>query len=240
MGETEHVPKGPHQTNPLRGELERVLGEQMQIIQEQQAQATRIIRVGLTTAGLLLTLVSIAVSSGILEIPDLSETLTVLAELNIFTGVMITSKGAIVIAIWLFLMLAATFTFLRIFKPALAVLSPDAIDKSKLASMFSTFYFTHEDRSARDIIGEEHAEIFDQGVSLRTGVDSDKAEDLVNSENPEQEILEYHIGCVRGNEALIKANRRHLSEIYRSTATAAFLLIGMLMYSLMGSAVLVS
>ena len=103
--------------DPLLQETQRVLEDQIQIVQEQQAQATRIIRVGLTTAGLVLTLLSIAASSGFLSVPSLSRATNSI-------------RSPVIIAIGLVIFMIVMLIVLRFFFPAMAVLSPDAAESS--------------------------------------------------------------------------------------------------------------
>ncbi|MFH5800439.1 hypothetical protein [Haladaptatus sp. CMAA 1911] len=215
--------------NPLRTELDRVLGEQMQIIQEQQAQATKVIRVGLTTAGLALTLVSIAVSSDIINLSNISNLMTV-SVIDIFGLRKEVPIGYIVIGEVSFFMFL--FLIIRLFIPALAVLSPDTADTTILRTLMEIPFIGSSGTYVRNRIDEEYNGIFEDRVTLRTGLDSDKAKKLKSVEDIEGEIIDYHIGCVKGNEAIINTNREYLSRIYTSAALATFLLFGLLIYSL--------
>ncbi|WP_152424826.1 hypothetical protein [Natronococcus jeotgali] len=206
------------ESDPLLQETQRVLEDQIQIIQEQQAQATRIIRVGLTTAGLILTLLSIAASSGFLSVPSLSEAIN-----EISSPIMLTIGF-----ISLFMMLIV----LRVFSPAMAVLSPEAAESSIYQFITWRPIFSREKTAVSELIGKEYSDVFGDRISLRTGLDADKVLDMSGGDHSQDDIIEYHSGGIKGNEAIIEMNRRHLSQIYRSAAVASFFLAVGVGYSL--------
>lgn len=208
------------QDSLLTTETERVLEDQIQIIQEQQAQATRVIRVGLTTAGLLLTLLFIAASSGFVNVPSVDKLESIM-------------NSTIVLLVGGALLFFILVIMIRIFYPALAVLSPDAAESSLYG--FFTWHpsIDREDQIAKQAVDDEYLDIFEGRVSLRTGLDADKARELYGQDDIKDEILDYRIGCIRGNEAIIKTNRKHLSQIYTSVAIATFLLAILFFYSLL-------
>jgi len=199
------------ESDPLLKETQRVLEDQIQIVQEQQAQATRIIRVGLTSAGLILTLLSIGASSGFISVPSFNEVTTEISSV-------------VIMSIGIFLSLIMVLVVLRVFSPAMAVLSPEAGESS--AFKLITWYpvFNGKKTTIRDLVGEEYSDIFGDQISLRTGLDADKVRNMNTDGYTREDLIEYHAGCIKGNEAIIETNRRHLSQIYRSAAVASFFL----------------
>jgi len=224
----ESTVKGDGPSHPLRGELTRVLEDQMNVIQEQQAQATRVIRVSLTTAGLILTLLSISASSGILEMPD-ADIVSQFSNTSIIFPIISTMITIIIM-----------FVVLRVLAPALAVLRPELASNNIVQlAMFRLLSNNSQPSETEDIL-EGDTEIFDGEVALRTGIDADEATRIYRNGGTEADIIEYHIGCVRGNESIIEMNRRHLSSIYSSAGTVAFILTGLLFYLAVGISMVVS
>lgn len=198
----------PDNTNSsLLEETQRVLGEQINIVQEQQAQATRIIRVALTVGGLLLTGISIFVSSPLF--PNQGN----LSNIE-------TSTLALMSLIGLYLFLFLLIIFGKIFASALVVLSPDSgglsiLINNPVAPLLSFYrqYFLPQPFSDFLVVDEEG----DQ-MSLRPGVDSEEIQKILRKEESGDAIVEriisYNAGCIQGNEQLINDNRDRLSDIY--------------------------
>ena len=209
----------------LNQEIIRVLDNQMEVIQNQQQQASQIIRVGLTTAGLLLTLISILIAS------DLTDEFV--SELSIFDGEITPSIIFLISVLFVSIVFIAV---LRIFAPALAVLNPSAERNTVYR-----FVMRQPNIELNDTSDETDQKTFDEGpISLRTGIDSDKAKELFGNESnsDKREITTYHIGCIEGNEKIIESNRRHLTQIYRTSAIVAFSLTVSVFYLLFGIFVL--
>ena len=202
----------------LEKEVERVLGNQMDIIQNQQKQASQIIRVGLTTAGLLLTLISIVFSSGFVD-PSFFE---------LTSGSQLSNKF-VLLAMVVISMLLVFLAVINIFGPAFAVLNPQAADSHLYKFLLYSTYSIDEEQPSEDETMPEvekgnKLEVSTEYTDLRTGIDSDKAMKLLEQDDINQDILEYNIGCIRGNEKIIYSNREHLVTIYRSSSLLAIIL----------------
>jgi len=203
---------GSGQDSTLLIETKRVLDNQMQMIQEQQNQATRVIRVLFTAIGLLLTLISIAVSADVININS--------TQNIIQTQWSFDREQLLVVA--LVFSAPFAFTLARIFHAALLVLSPNA--EKNLISRILTFPIPGDESITLENIAEGGSD--DKlnkplsEITPRTGIDSQEARDIsmLESPNHEREILDYHIGCIYGNELIIKSNRSNLIRIYRLTA----------------------
>jgi hypothetical protein len=194
----------------LLQETQRVLNEQIKIVQEQQAQATRIIRVALTVGGLLLTGISILVSSPLF--PASQNTLN-LADFS-------TESVAIGAIIGLYILLFLLITFGKIFASALIVLSPEsggvAMLRNNPLSTILRFY-------RRKLIPSPLSEFLalggeKEGMTLRPGIDADEITNILADSASDDKVVErivsYNSGCIQGNEQLIEDNRERLSEIY--------------------------
>lgn len=212
----------------LLSETERVLDNQIDVIQEQQNQSTRVLRVLLTTFGLLLTLLSIAVSSNIVDIPNPDNVIQVLR----------TSPTSAIIFTFVIFAIGYTIVVLaRVVQAALLVLSPSA-EKTIFSDLFTSIIpydgsitlsqFTspsEDDKLNKDL----------SDISPRSGVDAQSARDISMERDGETQssILNYHIGCMYGNELIIKSNREHLRRIYRIISVLGLVLGVLLLYSIL-------
>jgi hypothetical protein len=210
MSDASSDPTIPEESpNVLLQESRRVLGEQIKIVQEQQAQATRIIRVALTVGGLILTGISILISSPLLSNQSTSH------SIELSTGALLTLS-----LISLYVLLFFVIVFGKIFASALVVLSPESggiamFRNNRFASLLSIYrkYLLPPPLSGFLALGVE-----EEGMSLRPGLDAEEINNILENVDSEENIVEsvisYNSGCIQGNEQLIEDNRRRLSEIY--------------------------
>ncbi|MFB6225070.1 MAG: hypothetical protein ABEI13_01285 [Candidatus Paceibacteria bacterium] len=211
--------------NDLLIESRNVLNQQGQIIRNQQQQATKIIRVTLTIAGLLLTATSVAVSLITNGISDqinvsLDTVLDMLSVKSVIGAIMITYICAILLAI-----------FALIFIFSFKVLSPNSSSSGlsivknflefPLIGQFTRYYIT-----ILPFNNDNFDEVLKQDeISFRPGIDGDKTSELADEENSDQsqKIAEYNSGCIKKNEEIIEQNRKFLSSVY---STAVIFTIG--------------
>lgn len=216
----------------LLNESQRVLEQQVKIIQNQQSQATKIIRVALTIAGLLLTATSIVAT--LLSSNGSSD--SIISDI----GSMIPELSFSSAAVSILLFYSVTILlggFATIFISAFEVLSPEArssrmtflpkmLDLPFLGN-FIKIYFKVLPVSSTLIDSIQSQD----SVSLRPGIDGEKTRDLLKETSEEEkmnQMVEYNAGCIEKNERLIRRNRRLLSTIY-STAIliSALMFIGL-------------
>lgn len=211
---------GDPRHSPLLSETQRVLDRQVQIVQEQQSQATRIIRVALTIGGLLLTLVSILVSS-----PFFSQGFSLVS----FELISLSTLGVLILGTYAALFLLLIFG--NVFASALIVLSPESggtslLRDNPLRQIISYYRRTFLPAPLSNILSVKVAR---DGMTLRAGIDSDEVsrilEEANSNEKARKEIVEYNQGCIRGNEELIEDNRRRLSQIYGIGVVTIFIFI---------------
>lgn len=217
------------QSTSLLNETQRVLNQQVKIVQNQQSQATKILRVALTIAGLLLTTVSIAVTV----------ILNAGSESNLLTGIDITLSSAATGLLLLYLFVAISGAFTVIFVSAFRVLSPESVTLSvfTIRPPANTELFKHL-LSVYDTIIPFISISFDderpdESYSLRPGVDSDEVRTILDSNTRTDDIIEYNAGCIEGNKNLIDNNRQLLSNIY---TTAIVITVAMILLFLSGAA----
>lgn len=195
----------------LLQETQRVLGEQVKIVQDQQSQATKIIRVALTIGGLLLTGLSIYFSSPLFPGQEGSN----IPELGTILILVLGVSGTYIIT-------GTIIIFAKIFATSLMVLSPetggiDILVDNPIATILS-FYRQHLlPQPFSDVLLVNKSEQ-EEKMSLRPGLDSEEIQNILAEEESEEDIVEraisYNSGCIQGNEQLIEDNRQKLSEIY--------------------------
>lgn len=193
----------------LLEETQRVIGEQVQIVQEQQAQATRIIRVALTVGGLLLTGISIFLSSPLFPGEDMRGLLNFSPSIWFVTSLIGT-----------YFLMFSLILFGKVFASALVVLSPESggiamLRDNPVASILSVYrrHLLPPPLSRFLSVSSQN-----EGMSLRPGIDSEEIQNILQDSNSKEEaverIISYNSGCIQGNEQLIEDNRKRLSEIY--------------------------
>lgn len=187
----------------LLQETGRVLQEQVKIIQAHQTQATRALRVLLTGAGLILTVLSIIVSvtnpsfsgakSVVFGLFDSALTIVMVIGLIIYFGTML-------------------FLLARALVSGLGVLSP-VLERSTMRKLL-----------LYPIFASDKEPTVSKETTLRPGLDGDAAKELINSSiedsRKKDSVIRYNIGCISYNEDLIESNRWHLRRMYRSMAFA--------------------
>lgn len=217
------------------GEIQRVLNQQSSIVQNQQNQATKILRVVLTLAGLLLTLTSIGVSvvssnvgpdTGIAEylISNLSITSTVLGVVGLYALVIVLGAFG-VIFVSAFRVLSPVTGRSGNTSISISILKP-AINASLINSFLKIY-----DQILPFISISVIYQIDRERISLRPGIDGDKAKAILNTadENRVEEILEYDSGCIEKNEELIEENRSLLSNIYTTSIILTLLFVTLIL-----------
>ena len=213
------------------GEIQRVLNQQSSLVQNQQNQATKILRVVLTLAGLILTLTSIGVSvvssntgpeTGIVEyvISNLSITSTVLGVIGLY-ALIIVLGALVVIFVSAFRVLSPVTAGGENTNMSFSVLRP-AITLAQINSFLRIY------DKLLPLISISAVNVSDrERISLRPGIDGDKAEEILDTpdETRVEEILEYDSGCIKKNEELIEENRSLLSNIYTTSIILTLLFV---------------
>lgn len=221
----------------LLSESRKVLDNQIQIVEHQQTQATKIIRVLLTITGLFLTAASITLtlfSSGLIG-----------SNLNIVTLIQsLTATSAIYGIIGVFLLTLFSGVFVLMFIFAFNVMSPKAsgsgavslvnslLETRVIGTFFEIYvrpiefyydFFFPGELSIKDVLSQQQ-----EDITLRPGIDGKEAKSLAKSEgNVLPQILNYNAGCIEKNEDIIARNRRQLSAIYTTAvlSTTIFFVI---------------
>jgi len=188
--------------HPLLLESRNVLNQQTKIIRNQQQQATKIIRVALTIAGLLLTATSITVTVVTGNTISGSNDLTLQSYIGDFSA---TSAATGVFSFYIFTIFVGAFVI--VFVSAFNVLSPESSSRgiSVMESIFNLPFIGNFMEIYVKILpfSTEPFEsiIRDDPVSLRPGMDGDKLKELsgdaLNYSNTLDEIVKYNSGCIQ-------------------------------------------
>ena len=197
----------------LLSETRRVLDRQHALIRSQQNQATRLIRLLLTAFGLLLTVVSLSLSSGVLAVESVVSVVpppTVpVRRLDV-----VTQAGALVLLLSIVLLG-------RVLYLAVAVVSPTAepgpVTKALLA--LPTTPDVHEGPNPE--WSDEPSELTPQ-----LGISADRARALAESSDVDEtsSIVDHHVTSIRRNEVIIERTRSRLLSMYTTIAVASFAL----------------
>lgn len=232
-------PDGWSGNDPLLSETRSVLNQQVRIIQNQQQQATKIIRVVLTIAGLILTASSILLTlltNNTIHMDWLPNLM------GVVTGITIRSFATGLIVFYIFTIFAGAFVV--IFISAFQVLSPETkgsgismlenLANVPLIGKFMVFYVRLLPFSATAF---EEAVLGKEAISLRPGIDGDKSLELCDEDESHvlEQIQEYNSGCIQKNEQIINQNRKFLSSIYSTAVVLSvviFLVAGFLIMDL--------
>lgn len=189
----------------LLAETRRVLDAQQRLVQRQRAQATNVLRIILTSCGLILTLASLAVSA---ELSGLGDT----------TGHWVVSLVGAGSAIALPVGAIVTLLACRMLCAALVVLEPQTTKQAFVRIL--TTPIRARTRPNTPTPGD---------VSFRAGLDADATTDLSDATDPIRDVVAYNAGCVAGNALLIQQNRWYLTRVYRSgVVCVAFVTMGLL------------
>jgi len=201
----------------LLQETQRVLNDQVNIVQEQQKQANRVIRVSLTALGLVLTALSIFISS-----PLLSNN----SAFVVISPESIEFKLIIVVSIFVFLILV--LILYTVFLNAIIVLSPESGTGVLAAEYILVLFDTIGKIPFVDLSRENMMNEHQDTRSLRSGLDSEEVQDIVSSgldaDEIRESIVSYNSGCIQGNEMLIETNREFLFSIYQLLLGAVILI----------------
>jgi hypothetical protein len=223
---------GSKDDNPstvLLSETERVLDNQIRVIQKQQDQATKVLRVLLAAFGLILTLLSISFSADIVNFSILQG-----IYIDMTSEVSFPSDDLTIVFIFLVVTVGIYFAWVlaRLLLSALLVLSP----RAERELIFKILYpFEKNNDTSGKLTTSTSDEKLNKDLSEitpRSGIDAQKASDIMMEDPSEYQtsILEYHIGCIHGNEVIIKSNRQNLRDVYKYTAFFGFLLAIVLFY----------
>jgi hypothetical protein len=211
------------------GEMQRVLDQQVTLVQNQQNQAMKILRVSLTLAGLLLTLTSIAVTAFTSDI-----TSNIFVFTDILSNISLTSAAFGFAVLYISVIIVGTFAV--IFVSAFRVLSPvtgsdagGSLSVQVLYPLLKSSVFLNTLKlysrifpvislSVTELTGGDQ-------ISLRPGIDGDKSLEILDFDEDKQieKILKYDAGCIDKNEELIEENRRLLSNVYTSSVILTFI-----------------
>jgi hypothetical protein len=211
------------------GEMQRVLDQQVTLVQNQQNQAMKILRVSLTLAGLLLTLTSIAVTA---FTSDITSNISVFTD--ILSNISLTSAAFGFAVLYTSVIIVGTFAV--IFVSAFRVLSPvtgsdagGSLSVQVLYPLLKSSVFLNTLKlysrifpvislSVTELTGGDQ-------ISLRPGIDGDKSLEILDFDEDKQieKILKYDAGCIDKNEELIEENRRLLSNVYTSSVILTFI-----------------
>lgn len=213
----------------LLAETRRVLDAQSRLVQRQRAQATNVVRILLTACGLVLTLASIAVSTGVpsgVSTGALASTLasTLVGALGTAGSVSPTAGTvARTVGVALFGVLAGlALLACRILCAALAVLDPQAGEQAVVRLL--TTPVRADARPAAETFRPPDADAVRTHPTLRSGLDADATAALSASPDPVRAVVDYNAGCVAGNALLVERNRWYLTRVYRSAVVGVALL----------------
>lgn len=224
MPESENLVESPSKSSygPLISETQRVLEQQISIVQNQQSQSTKVIRVALTIGGLLLTLSSILLSVAS------SDTPAYLAEG--FSEFSLSDAGVVILFGYLGVLMIIMIVFILL--SALEVLEPHAETNEQLIAVSTmsnakiqipkpihdAFQFYRKFLLPPPFSNVLTHNISREQTTLRPGLDAEEIQNIQNNTDSFEEkfdrIIEYNAGCIEKNEKLIKTNRQRLSKIY--------------------------
>jgi hypothetical protein len=201
----------------LLSETTRVLDRQHGLIRSQQNQATRLIRLLLTAFGLLLTVVSLSLSSGVLAVESVASVVpppTVpVRRLDV-----VTQAGALVLLLSIVLLGRVLYLAVAVVSPTA---EPGAVTKALLA--LPTTPDVHEGPNPEwsDDPSEKPSELTPQ-----LGISADRARELAESSDVDETsfIVDHHVTSIRRNEVIIERNRSRLLSMYTTIAVASFAL----------------
>jgi hypothetical protein len=224
------------QNQALLTESQRVLDKQVEIVQNQQRQASKILRVLLTVTGLILTSISIVaslVTTDGLDVPGIGNLLSVIG------GITLESAVTNIVIIYIISIFVISLGIMAI--SAFRVLSPEisgagvslieSILDVPVLGNFMKYYF-----KIVPISNSVYSSLIKrEKITLRPGLDGEEVGDLIDDESAIAESIKYNSGCMEKNEEIIKQNRDLLSGVY-STAivftTGLVLVVMSLLFSL--------